>query len=137
MKIAFCLDDDNGLLFNGRRLSRDSAVINDLIDSLPPGEKLRILPFSLTLFRGLEDRVSVCDSIDGAGTDELCFVESIDASAYTEYISTLTVYRWNRRYPSDMKLTMSLEHFRLISQTDFPGSSHERITKEVYIPCVN
>lgn len=137
MKIAFCLDDDNGLLFNGRRLSRDSAVINDLIDSLPPGEKLRILPFSLTLFRGLEDRVSVCESIYGAGTDELCFVESIDASAYTECISTLTVYRWNRRYPSDMKLTMSLEHFRLISQTDFPGSSHERITKEVYIPCVN
>ena len=32
MKIFICLDDNNGMMFNGRRQSRDEAVVKDILD---------------------------------------------------------------------------------------------------------
>ena len=135
MKIAFCVDDNNGMLFNNRRLSRDSAVICDLLNSVPDG-KIMIHPFSEKLFTGFEDRMIVNEHLtEEAGDDELCFIENIDPGSFAERISGMTVYRWNRRYPSDMKLTLSMEGFELVLREEFKGSSHERITKEVYTRC--
>ena len=50
------------------------------------------------------------------------------------YIRTLTVYRWNRRYPADVFLDVDLSGWRRVSCWEFPGHSHERISKEVYCP---
>ena len=32
MKIIICLDDDNGMMFNNRRQSRDEKVVKDIIE---------------------------------------------------------------------------------------------------------
>ncbi len=46
----------------------------------------------------------------------------------------LVLYRWNRRYPADVYLDIRPEPpgWRLVSREEFSGSSHPRITKEVY-----
>ena len=42
------------------------------------------------------------------------------------------LYRWNRTYPADLRLTLSLEGWSLERREIFAGSSHEKIIKEVY-----
>ena len=46
----------------------------------------------------------------------------------------LYVFRWNRRYPSDLQLGFNpLEHNMILTKIDeFQGRSHEKITLEVW-----
>ena len=75
MIAAVCLDDRNGMLFNGRRLSRDRAQQEDLL-ALCGEKKLRIGSFSAKLFQAHEERVVVDDDfLTAAGAGEIVFVE--------------------------------------------------------------
>ena len=49
-------------------------------------------------------------------------------------VDTLIIYRWNRKYPRDGVLELSPYDMGLSldSITDFAGSSHNRITEEVW-----
>ena len=64
--------------------------------------------------------------------EELC--KGICAVSYLSKIEKVAVYRWNRLYPSDLRLDLEtlLRGRHMISRREFPGSSHERITEEVY-----
>jgi len=44
-------------------------------------------------------------------------------------------YRWNRHYPADQyfDIDLSAMGFALSESEDFPGKSHEKITREVYV----
>ena len=133
MKIALCIDDDNGMMFNKRRQSRDSELIKDLI-SLAGERKILILPFSEILFSGYEDKITVSDDIiSSAEDDDICFLENTDPAEFEDKISEIILYRWNRRYPSDLKFTLDLSGYTLKNQTEFAGSSHEKITREEYV----
>ena len=75
------------------------------------------------------------DFLEQAGAGEYCFVETCASlRPYEKNIEHLILYRWNRRYPSDARLDLdpAAEGWRQIGCTEFPGHSHERITKEVY-----
>ena len=44
------------------------------------------------------------------------------------------MFRWNRDYPADTYFDLSLESGWTRTETsEFAGSSHETITKEIYI----
>ena len=97
MKIALCIDDDNGMMFNKRRQSRDSELIKDLI-SLAGERKILISPFSEILFSGYEDSITVCDDpVGAAGDEDICFIENIEPSVFEDKISGIILYRCNRR----------------------------------------
>ena len=49
MKVIVCLDERRGMMFNNRRQSRDSVLIEDVVKDLC-GEKLFISPYSEKLF---------------------------------------------------------------------------------------
>ena len=61
-------------------------------------------------------------------------MEKADLRPVAEKITQIVLYRWNRHYPADKKFPAELfaDRWTMISQRDFPGSSHERITEEVY-----
>ena len=64
---------------------------------------------------------------------DYCFVENDDFMRYLDKLEKVIVYRWNRVYPSDKKVaTDFLNEKQLTSSIDFKGSSHERITEEIY-----
>ena len=64
---------------------------------------------------------------------EFCFVEDADVGEYLQRIEAVILYRWNRRYPADVYFTLDLNEKWMLERTEeFKGSSHERITKEVY-----
>ena len=131
MKIAVCIDDNNGMMFHNRRVSRDREMIRDLIE-LSAGKRLLIHSYSRVLFDE-GDNVIVDDGfMEKAGADDICFVENMDIAPYAERVSGVILYRWNRRYPFDMKMSLDMSGYKLVDKKDFAGNSHEKITREEY-----
>ncbi len=135
MHVIVCLDNQNGMLFNHRRQSRDRAVIVDILQHLD-GRRLKVRKFSEDIFPvdGESIWVSEGSPLD-VGADEVCFVEDALLSPILDQITTLTIYRWNRDYPGDFHLDIDPVEagFRLQSSAEFQGYSHDKITKEVYV----
>lgn len=127
MTLYICLDDRNGLRFNHRRQSRDAAVLAD-IHSLCTGN-LGIAPDSEKLIREAE-----IPYVLPPETGEDFFAEEIPTEEMLEKTKKLVIYRWNRHYPADVRWEPDLTAmgFVLRETTDFPGTSHEKITREVY-----
>ena len=134
MTIAVCLCDRGGMLFNNRRQSRDRILIADLIE-LASGHKFFISNFSLKLFDNYLDRVTVSENpLSEAEKSDFVFVENLALAPMFDKIDKMVIYRWNRAYPADFYLDMPPENngFELKSTVDFEGSSHEKITKEIW-----
>ncbi len=133
MILALCTDDRLGLCFNGRRQSRDSAVYAEL-SAEAAGAPIWVAERSAALFTVTGANIKLSGgSFDEAGTGEYCFVEFCSPASLESRAEKIIIYRWNRRYPADMKLNIELGAWHLESTFDFPGSSHEKITKEVYV----
>ena len=129
MHVIVCLDEQNGMLFNGRRQSRDRAVTEDIIKMA--GGALWAAEYAKELFA--EGAAHFDEQmLEKAGAEAYCFVEKQALRSYEDRISSVTVYRWHWRYPADQRLDIALEDWRLESQTELAGFSHERISKEVY-----
>lgn len=134
MTVYVCLDDRNGMLFNRRRQSRDAALLEDIRASVP--EVLTIDPFSekLILETGIPYTLAP-ENLSELPEDAHFFAENRKPEELVPLSGKLVIYRWNRHYPADLRWdTDPLEAgFTLAEQLEFPGSSHEIITKEVYI----
>ena len=137
MHTIICLDDDNGMLFHDRRQSQDVKLRADVLERL--GERMLWMnAYSARQFADAEDaRIHISDSfLEEAGKDDFCFVENRPLLPYEAQIQEVICYRWNRRYPSDVKLDLSLEGWNVMEETEFAGKSHERITRTVYRRCL-
>lgn len=130
LTLYVCLDDRNGLLFNKRRQSRDIRVLEDIGASFS-GELL-IGAYSEKLIKeaGIPCRVVSEEEI----SDGHYFAEALPTDSMVANTGTLVIYRWNRHYPADTRWDAFPEElgFSLAETTEFPGKSHEKITKEVY-----
>ena len=134
MTVFLCIDDRGGMLFNKRRQSRDSCVIADMAESVGDGV-LYISDFSEGLFSESEISViSVPDPLISVGDNGFAFVENLHIADFIQKIDSLIIYRWNKKYPYDFSLDVVPGEcgFKLFKSYDFKGSSHDKITKEVY-----
>lgn len=134
MIAAICLDDHLGMLFNGRRLSQDRCVRSDLLVHIQ-NQKLWLNAYSARQFCDSEQK-NLCiaeDFLGKAPDGAYCFVENQALAPYFDRLEGLIIYRWNRVYPSDMRFDLDLSEWKLVEQEEFPGYSHEKITKERYI----
>lgn len=134
MTVFLCTDDRGGMLFNKRRQSRDSKVIEDVSRSVGDGT-LYISDFSEALFAESDISViSVSDPLVSARENGCVFVECHRLSEHIRYIDTLIIYRWNKKYPYDFLLDIAPEEcgFKLCETAELQGSSHDKITKEIY-----
>lgn len=131
MKICVCLDKKKGMMFFGKRQSQD-AVQREQFLSLVGDNKLWMSTYSAKLFGDLPN-VIVDDNYSAkAGLDDYCFIE--DQSFDISKCSMVIVYKWNRQYQADKSFTVDLkaEGFKKIRTQDFVGSSHDKITEEIY-----
>ena len=133
MKVIVCVDDNNGMMFNNRRQSRDRVLIGDLLNTAKEG-RLYIAPYSNILFQNITTLIESETLLDEAGSNDYCFIENKTLLPYSDRIDELIIYRWNRTYPADMHLDIDPEalSLKLVSTIEFAGSSHEKITKELY-----
>ena len=130
--VAVCVDDNGGMTFNNRRQSRDRVLLSELC-SFAEG-RVYVSPFSVSAF---PDKGAICelnDPFKEAPDGAFLFIENLPLAPHISDIERLILYRWNRSYPRDtyLDITPLEEGFSLQSTVDFCGSSHEKITKEIY-----
>lgn len=113
------------LLFNRRRCSRDRAVIADILTSYSPSE-ICVSAYSAPLFDGARVISDLSEAAEG-----VLFIEDFPLSTALAQADKLIVYRFERIYPADVRLEIP-SNFILAEATEFPGFSHEKITREVY-----
>ena len=133
MKLIICLDDKYGISFFGKRQSMDKAVCKDIL-AISEGNKLWMKEYSAKLFSQLGGKLCIEeDYFLKAGAGEYCFAETDDITAYAQNAEQIIVYKWNRIYPSDLRLPAELLDSReRVEAVEFTGSSHDKITRVVY-----
>lgn len=131
MHLIVCIDDKDGVSFCGRRLSQDKALNQHILQRIG-SRKLWIAPYSQPLFPS--DRVIPDPDFQlSAGREDVCFLEVSHFLPHYPELLSVTLYRWNRRYPSTVQFPRELlSGMRLTDTEDFPGNSHEMITMERY-----
>jgi hypothetical protein len=144
MKLIVCTDSRGGISFFGRRIASDRLVTMDIIRE--GNGRLLIAPFSEKIlkraieahdFTGKRDETNYTVSespLETAGAEDAVFVEDRPIRPFLQKIDTLIVYNLNLPYPFDKKLDIdpAADGFKLISVTEFPGNSHDIVTKSVY-----
>ena len=130
MILTVCVDDRMGMSFGGRRQSKDSVLRQRLLTL--SGGSLRMSGDSARQFE--EAVYHGSDYLSGAKNGDWCFVENLDYENYEAAIEKIILFRWNRHYPADVQFRFPGK-WALTGYEDFPGSSHEKITMEVYEKC--
>lgn len=132
--IAF-VDDSGGMMFNHRRQSQDKIALQKIVD-LTAGSTLWVSEYTASLFAELDAPHLQADIhfLDKAMPGEFCMVEEANVQPFSCFIEKIILFHWNRAYPSDKKFPLDIHSgkWRCVSQENFAGSSHEKITMEVF-----
>lgn len=131
MTLIFCVDDNLGLMFNKRRQSRDSAVLEDIKNCFA-GEKICISAYSEKLFNEAGVDYELCENFEKQ--DGIYFVEDKYNPDLLSVADEVILYHWGKAYPADVNFDIAFlgADFTLAEQTVFKGTSHNEIKKEVY-----
>ena len=126
MNVIVCLSNDNGLLFNDRRVSKDINIFNDIFKYT---NTLYVDKFSMDMidYYNLNDKVKVFN------------INDVEKGAYyfnevftnINNVEKLIVYSFNRSYPHDLDFNIN-DNLILDNEEDLIGNSHDVITKRVY-----
>jgi hypothetical protein len=130
MILITCVEKNNGMLFNNRRVSRDRKLVEDILKYVGNNEIL-ITDFSEELFMSYENVrvVNVIEKRNG----QFFFLENVQPSTIENEIEKIVLYSWNVDYPADMYFDINLKEWKLESEYEFEGFSHEKITRKIYI----
>ena len=134
MKIIVCIDDKNGMMFNHRRQSKDREVRRDMLSYIGQ-HRLWMNEYSRKQFEAVpkDAQIEVNENFPAfAGDDDYCFIENSIYLLNKNLITEIVIYHWYRIYPSDTKFELDLSEWNLVSQNQFRGFSHEKITREVW-----
>ncbi len=131
MNIIICIDKNGGMMFGGRRQSQDS-VLREKVLEISSGARLLMNSYSAKQFENNESIIVDEDFLSKAGQGDFCFVEDKEISA--ENVESFYIFNWNRKYPGDLFFSVDLkaEGFKKIKKEEFQGSSHDKITLEIY-----
>lgn len=134
MVLIVCIDDKNGMAFNGRRQSRDS-ILCERIMSVVGEKRICMRPDSAKLFSDYSMHICFVEVLgEAADNADYYFAETDNPTQLLPMVDEVIVYRWNRTYPADLYFPTELlcDGWSLVKTFDFPGNSHERISEEVY-----
>lgn len=131
MKLIVCTDLNNGILFNNRRQSRDKLLIEHIYN-LVGENKLWITEFSKNLFEEGKYNLFEIDNIENIKEDDFVFIENYSPKILEEKLNEIILFNWNRNYPADLYFDISLDSWKLESEIEIEGSSHEKITQKIY-----
>ena len=102
MIVITCLDQKNGMMFNHRRQSQDSAL-RERVAELVANAPLWINHYSANQFdtESIPNLNIDDDFLQEAAKGEYCFVEDAPLAPFEKWIERIVVFRWDRTYPAD------------------------------------
>jgi len=133
MTVIFCLDDNRGMLFNNRRLSRDAMVFEDIKTYLKGALQINEFSEKLVASSGINYELFK-NFVTKPDFETIYYIENISVKEHLDKIDRIIVYWWNRKYPSDVVLDFDPNEFGYNSTSiyEFSGKSHEKITREIF-----
>lgn len=131
MNVFICVDENLGIGFNNRRQSRDAEVVLKILE-MSNGCKLYVNEYSSKLFKNYSNILVDNDYLNKAREGDCCFVELNSLGDYNDKIDTVILFKWNKIYPADMKLEIDFSDRKLEKVFEFKGTSHDKITCEVW-----
>ena len=131
MKLIFCVDDKNGMMLFGKRQSQDSLLRKWIIEHTS-GSRLWMSSYSAKQFNDQAGYVVDDNYMMNASIGDYCFIE--DKGYNLETVSEVILCKWNRKYQADIAFSIDLKAngFRKVSSEDIRGTSHDKITIEIY-----
>jgi hypothetical protein len=132
MTVIVCTGSRGGMLFLGRRVSRDRKILSDIATL---GGRLLCHPFSEKYLRGAGLAPEVDEALLlHAERDDLCFIETLPLAPHAARIDRLIRYSFETRYPFDVSLDLDpvAAGLRLVKTEEIVGHSHQSIIKETY-----
>lgn len=131
MKAIVCIDKKNGMMFFGKRQSQDSVLRNWIITHTADS-RLWMSNYSAEQFSEESGYIADDAYIEKASADDYCFIENKGFNL--ESVSEFIICHWNRQYQADLYFNVDLKanDFKKISGEDIVGSSHDKITIEIY-----
>lgn len=136
MNIIVCLEDKNGMMFNKRRLSQDKVIREDIYNNMD-WKSLVMNSYSFKMFEKDNPTIDIIvrEDLPLCDKDNLQFIEDKQLGKFESEIDKIIVYYWNRRYPSDLKFDIDFSdgNWEVISEEEFCGNSHEKITKKIIL----
>ena len=128
MILLVCCENRGGMMFFGKRLSRD-RVLTERILALTGAAPLHVTAYSAAMLEGAENLNVSDDPASHAGAGEFYFAEN--APLPTEGVEEIHRFLWNRDYPADRFFDPKDYGAALVSATEFAGYSHYVITHEI------
>ncbi len=131
MNIIVCIDKNGGMMFGGRRQSRDEQVILKILD-ITSHANLLMSEYSFSMFKKQPNIVVNNNFISMAQSTDFCFIEDKDIP--NQDIEDIIIFHWNRDYPADKYFDFDFKQngYKRIEKEDFKGTSHDKITLEIY-----
>ena len=131
MKIIICVDNENGMLFMGKRQSQDIMLRNKILE-IVGDSKLWVSEYTAGQFETKEVLTVDNDYISKAEAEDYCFVEDMgyDISKTDEVI----LCNWTRSSPGETYFETDLKTpgFKKKKTENIVGSSHKNISIETY-----
>ena len=134
MIVIVAIDDKAGMMFNKRRQSQDK-VLRDKVLQLTQGSVLWMNAYTAKQFDGITEGIQIDEMfLQKASKGEFCFVENEKLESVACQIEKMVIFKWNRRYPGDFFLDVTPDKCGLVCThtEEFEGSSHEKITMEIW-----
>lgn len=126
--LIVCLSNNNGMMFNNRRQSRDRLLLEKLCTDFK-NERIIIHEYSTLLFNGLN--VEVKSIIEDE--DATFFIEDPDLIPTDMVFDKIIIVRWNRDYPADKFFERDMSNYTCVNSEEFVGKSHDEILIETYV----
>ncbi|MBP0972553.1 MAG: hypothetical protein J5851_01450 [Oscillospiraceae bacterium] len=133
MVLITCVDQKNGLGFNGRRQTSDSAVYADICKYAE--DHFCGIDMASDTMLALENYLKLTGQEEHplfTEPKEARFAELDDCKGLDDIYEMLILYRWDKTYPADIRLEIGMQNYALVEQHEMVGSSHKKIVREVY-----
>ena len=136
MKVIYVLDKNNGVLFNHRRQSRDTFLVENIVNKVnQENGTLYVSDYSKELFEGKDISIqSLAEfNLSEAKENDFVFIENEDIQL-DDYKGELVYYfyKWPSVYPSDKKIELPLNDAEVVKKETFSGNSHDEIYLEIW-----
>ena len=134
MKLILCVEENGGMAFHNRRVSKDRVQLENMM------EEIKETPFYVSPYSAkMLEEYGFCGYVETTEPDQIAEEDAWYFCEFGEYevllpkVTEILLYQWNRRYPSNVAFDMQLlEDYEKTEETEFQGSSHDKITKIRY-----
>ena len=126
-----CVDEGNGMSFEGRRCSQDRKMRDDL-RSLFPCLSMDAYAYSMFMKDDVNYPYEICEDLSKCQYP--CLIETIEPSHFASQLEQIVLYQWHRKYPSTIQMDINLhdESWECVNMHCFEGSSHDKITRAIF-----